>query len=125
VPRRALTLLWLLGACSLVTVTGPRARPPVYAPACRSSTTAPLADATLALAATTSAGLAAIDYHDCTGDHDHHCGLRAAAAATSLLAGLVLAVSAAYGFSTDRLCSDAEASHASYVRSRFNRRARP
>ena len=113
--RRALAVVWLLGACSLVTVTGPRARAPVHAPACRTSTWAPLVDATTSLAATTGAGLAALDYHDCTSTNDdnRHCGLRAAAAATSLLAGLVLAVSAAYGFSTARICRD------------LSRRARP
>ena len=66
----------------------------------------------------TGAGLAVLSYHDCTGDR---CGPRAGLAATSLLTGLILGVSAAYGFSTAHLCRDAEAAHARHL----SRRARP
>ena|SRR5690349_19215249 len=107
-----------LGGCSLAVVTGPRARPPVHAPGCHTSRAAPLLDATAALAAGTAAGVAAIAYHECSGER---CGLRADVAATSLLASLILGVSAAYGFSTAHLCRDAEAEHAAYL----SRSARP
>ena len=111
-------ILPALMGCSLAVVTGPRARPPVHAPGCHTSQAASVVDATATLAAGVGAGVAAIAYHECTGER---CGLRADAAATSLLAALVLGVSAAYGFSTAHMCRDAEAAHAAYV----SRSARP
>ncbi|HUS63134.1 MAG TPA: hypothetical protein VMZ28_01280 [Kofleriaceae bacterium] len=119
--RRAVVhvgVLLALGGCSLAVVTGPRGRPPVHAPACHTSRAAPLLDATAALAAGVGSGAAAIAYHGCSGER---CGLRADVAATSLLAALVLGVSASYGFSTAHLCREAEAAHAAYV----SRSARP
>ena len=110
-------MLLLLAGCSLVIVTGPRAPAPRYAPGCRTSAAAPVIDATAALAAGVGAGLAGLAYEECRGER---CGLRAGAAAGALLAALVLGVSSAYGFSTERVCREAEAAHAA-----VNRSARP